>query len=102
VVSGTIHSADASAAGAQAAVTTAFNALGAQPVTQDLTGTNLGGLTLTPGVYVFSSSAQLTGALTLNALGNPAAVFIFSTVSTPTTAGVSSIVMIVGCLPCNV
>jgi len=102
VVSGTVHSADASAAGAQAAVTTAFNALGAQPVTQDLSGTNLGGLTLTPGVYVFSSSAQLTGALTLNALGNPAAVFIFRTGSTLTTASGSSVVMIGGGSPCNV
>jgi len=102
VVSGTIHRADASAAGAQASVTTAFNALGAQPVTQDLTGTDLGGLTLTPGVYVFSSSAQLTGALTLNAGGNPAAVFIFRTGSTLTTASGSSVVMIGGGSPCNV
>jgi hypothetical protein len=102
VVSGTIHRADASAAAAQASVTTAFNALGAQPVTQDLTGTDLGGLTLTPGVYVFSSSAQLTGALTLNAQGNPAAVFIFRMGSTITTASGSSVVMIGGGSPCNV
>jgi hypothetical protein len=47
----------------------------------------LGGLTLTPGVYCFpSSSADLTGTLTLNNDGNPDAVFIFQIGSTLTTA----------------
>jgi hypothetical protein len=41
------------------------------PVTQDLTGVNLGGLTLLPGVYKFATSAQLTGALVLNANSDP-------------------------------
>jgi hypothetical protein len=31
-----------------------------------LTGQDLGGLTLSPGVYFFASSAQLTGTLTLD------------------------------------
>ena len=70
---GTIHAADATAAAAQVDLTTAFNTLSAQPCGLDLTGTNSGGLTLTPGIYCFSSSAALTGTLTLNALGNPAA-----------------------------
>jgi hypothetical protein len=34
-------------------------------------------MTLTAGVYSFSSSAQLTGTLTLDAEGDPDAVFIF-------------------------
>ena len=46
---------------AQSAVTTAYNALAGQACTADLTGQDLGGLTLTPGVYCFASSAQLTG-----------------------------------------
>jgi type VI secretion system secreted protein VgrG len=57
-----------------------------------LTG-ELGGLTLTPGVYNFtSSSADLTGTLTLNDEGNPDAVFVFQIGSTLTTASDSSVV----------
>lgn len=56
------------------------------PPANNLTGQNLGGLTLTPGVYHFNSSAQLTGILDLNTLGNPDAVFHFQIGSTLTTA----------------
>ena len=102
VVSGTIHAADALALSAQNSVTTAYNSLAGQPCTQDLTGQDLGGLILTPGVYCFSSSAQLTGTLTLNAQGNANAVFIFQIGSTLTTASGSSVVLINGGSPCNV
>ena len=102
IVVGTIHAADAVALQAQNDLTTAYNALAAQPCTADLTGQDLGGLTLTPGVYCFSSSAQLTGTLTLNAQGNPAAVFIFKTGSTLTTASSSVVSVINGGLACNV
>ena len=102
VVSGTIHSADAAALAAQDAVTTAYNSLAGQACTQDLTGQDLGGQTLTAGVYCFSSSAQLTGTLTLNAQGNPNAVFIFKMGSTLTTASASSVVLINGGSPGNV
>ena len=64
--------------------------------TQNLTGTDLGGLTLTPGVYFFSSSAQLTGTLTLNDEGNPNAPFVFQIGTTLTTASNSSVVTING------
>jgi hypothetical protein len=102
VMSGTIHAADAVALAAQNSVTTAYNSLASQPCTQDLTGQDLGGQTLTPGVYCFSSSAQLTGTLTLNAQGNGNAVFIFKIGSTLTTASSSSIVLINGGSLCNV
>jgi hypothetical protein len=102
VVNGTIHSADFSAGAAQGALTAAFTDLGTQACTQDLTGQDLGGMTLTPGVYCFTSSAQLTGILTLNAQGNPAAVFIFKMGSTITTASNSAVLMINGGNPCNV
>jgi type VI secretion system secreted protein VgrG len=59
-------------------------------------------MTLTPGVYCFSSSAQLTGTLTLNALGDPNAVFVFQIGSTLTTASGSSVVVINGGSKCNV
>ena len=71
--------------------TTAYNILAGQSVTSNLTGQDLGGLTLTPGVYFFSSSAQLTGTLTLDFLSNPNALFVFQIGSTLTTASGSSV-----------
>jgi ice-binding like protein/exosortase sorting signal-containing protein len=102
VNSGSIEAATAVAGQAQVDLTTAYNALAAQPCTQDLTGQNLGGLTLTPGVYCFSTSAQLTGLLTLNAGGNAAAVFVFKIGSTLTTASGSIAQVINGGSNCNV
>jgi ice-binding like protein/exosortase sorting signal-containing protein len=92
----------AAALPAQNSVTSAFINLGSQACTADLTGQDLGGQTLTSGVYCFSTSAGLTGTLTLNAQGNPNAVFIFRIGSTLTTASASSVVMSNGGSPCNV
>jgi hypothetical protein len=94
VVGGAIHSNDAVAMQAQNDLTTAYNNIATTPCTVDLTGQNLGGLTLTPGVYCFSTSAQLTGALTLDALGNANALFLFKIGSTLTTASNSSVTVI--------
>lgn len=102
VTGGTIHAGDSHAMAAQAAVTTAYDALAAEPCTEDLTGQDLGGLTLTEGVYCFSSSAQLTGILTLDAEGSADAVFIFKMVSTLTTASNSSVLVTNGSTGCNV
>src|SRR6202040_4373156 len=102
VVTGTIHAADAVALAAQNSVTTAYNSLASQACTQDLTGQDLGGKTLTAGIYCFSSSAQLTGALTLDAQGNPNAVFIFKIGSTLITASNSRVLLINGASPCDV
>jgi hypothetical protein len=99
---GATHFADAVALGAQTAVTTAYNNLAAQPVNADLSGQNLGGLTLTAGVYNFSSSAQLTGTLLLDAQGDPNAVFVFKMGSTLTTASSAVVSVINSGNNCNV
>ena len=97
-----LHSAGAVALQAQADLTTAYNAAAGLPMTQDLTGVNLGGLTLLPGVYKFSSSAQLTGALVLDANNDPNAEFVFQIGSTLTTAAASSVETINNVAPCIV
>ncbi|HEY0143021.1 MAG TPA: ice-binding family protein [Thermoanaerobaculia bacterium] len=101
VVGGTIHSNDAVAVQAQNDLTTAYNNIAATPCTANLTGQNLGGLVLTPGVYCFDTSAQLTGALTLDAQGNPNALFLFKIGSTLTTASGSTVTVINGGSACN-
>ena len=102
VAPGAIHAGDAVAQQAQSDVTIAYNALAGQACDVNLTGQNLGGLTLTPGVYCFNTSAQLTGQLTLNVQGDPNAVFIFKMGSTLTTASGSSVVFSNGGPSCNV
>lgn len=102
IVIGVIHADDAVAAQAQADATTAYNTFAGMACDFDLTGQDLGGLTLVPGVYCFSSSAQLTGALTLDALGSSTAEFIFQIGSTLTTASFSSVTVTNGGNECNV
>jgi hypothetical protein len=63
---------------------------------------DLGGLTLTGGVYKSASALQLTGALTLDAQGDPNTVFIFQAASTLITASASHVNLINGAQPCNV
>jgi hypothetical protein len=70
------------------------------PATNDLTGIDLGGLNLGPGVYCFSSSALLTGTLTLT--GSSTDVWIFQIGSALTTATGASVVFAGGASPCNV
>jgi hypothetical protein len=101
-VSGTSHVADAVAAQAKTDLMAAYVDAAAQPATSDLTGQDLGGKTLTPGVYHFASSAQLTGTLTLDGQSNPHAVFIFQMGSTLTTATSSHVVLTHGALASGV
>ena len=60
------------------------DATGAGPVTE-MSGVDLGGMTLGPGVYHFGSSAALHGTLTLDGEGASNPTFIFQIGSTLTT-----------------
>jgi type VI secretion system secreted protein VgrG len=102
VIGGTTHAGDAVALQAQTDVGTAYDLLSAEACSADLTGKDLGGMTLTPGVYCFSSSAQLTGDLVLDAAGRADAVFVFKMASTLTTASHASVRMINGGSECGV
>ncbi len=103
VTGGTTYAADAVALQAQTDVTTAYNNLAGQACNTTFgVPTDIGGMTLVPGVYCFSSSAQLTGALTLDAGGDSTAVWVFKIGSTLTTASNSSVLVINGGQQCNV
>lgn len=94
---GTLHQDDAVAKNAQNDAATAFAALAALPSNFDLTGKDLGSLgVLTPGVYTYSSSAELTGTLTLDFAGHPDQPFIFQIGTALTTATGSDVVILNG------
>ncbi len=103
VVDGTIYTGAGSLAGpAQSSALIAYNDLLAEPcgtnLSGEILGTTPGAITLSPGVYCFNSSAQLTGTLTLNGSG----VYVFQMASTLTTASNSSVVLANGAMAGNV
>lgn len=68
----------------------------------DKSGVDLGTLILTPGAYRFTSSAQLTGTLTLDGQGNANSLFIIQVGSDLTTASASIVALVNGANSCNV
>jgi len=101
-VNGTQHITDATAAQAELDLTAAYiNAAGQTPTTT--VPTELGSTTKTAGIYDSNAGTfQITGPLTLDAQGDPNAVFIFKTASTLVTAGSSSVILVNGAQSCNV
>src|SRR6202162_273420 len=102
-VHGTLYTqADPAPAQAQVDLTVGYNEAAGASCSIDLTGTDLGGLTLVPGVYCFSSSALLTGTLTLDGQGDGSAQWVFQIGSTLTTATNATVSLINGAINCNV
>lgn len=100
LITGALHSADAEALQAKSDLTLAYgDAAGRTPATA--VATELGGTTLLPGVYK-GDTLGLTGALTLDALGDPDAVFVIQTPSTIITAADSQVLLTGSANPCNV
>ena len=101
-VLGATHVDDAVAIGAKNALTTAYNDAASRS-TNGSAGTDLAGQTFSPGVHTASSSLLLSsGSVTLNAQGDPNAVFIFQIGSTLTTGSNTSVSLINGAQACNV
>lgn len=100
---GTAHQADAVALQAQLDARTAYVALAGLGGAQDLTGQDLGlQPVLSPGVYSFTSTAQLTGTLTLDGGGQENPLFVFQIGTALTTASDSVIALINGADACNI
>lgn len=104
VVNGATHEDTAVAEQAQSDLTNAYDVAAGQEVlpANDLSGTDLGNRKLSPGAYRYSSDALLTGALTLDAEGDPNAQFVFLIDSELKTESASSVVLVNGASPCNV
>ena len=101
VNAGTIHATDAVALQAENDLTTAYNDAAGRSSTASISS-DLAGRTLTSGVYTSASSLGLSGDLTLNAQGDPNAVFIFQAGTSLTTGSASAVTLIGGAQACNV
>jgi len=100
-LNGTAYIADAVASQAKSDLVTAYDDAAGRPVTGAVP-VDLGGQVLTPGVYSSGGVLGITGTLTLDAEGDPDAVFIFKSTATLITASNSSVVLINGARPCRV
>ena len=98
IVNGTTYAGVSPADQAEADVLTAYNILLGETPNQDLSGQDLGGQILLPGVYKFDSTAQLTGTLTLSGTGD----FVFQVGSTLTTASAAYVLLVGGAQADNV
>lgn len=103
VLTGTDHGSDATTQSAKIDLATAYaDAAGRTPTTTYGAIFDLGGLTLTPGVYNDPSSFAITGTLTLDANGDANAVWIFQAGSTLTAQTSSQVLLIDSAQAANV
>jgi len=104
ILTGTQHINDATANQAKLDLTTAYNdAIGRTSTDIVTLSGNIGGLTLTPGLYKTTSSlAVSSGDLTLDAQGNAGAVFIIQIASSLTTTSGRKVILSGGALASNI
>jgi hypothetical protein len=101
-VNGTQHIADAAAAQAKSDLATAYDNAAGRATTATVP-VELGGTTKTPGVYDSPAGTfGITGTVTLDAQGDPNAVFVFKAASTLITASASGVNLVNGARSCNV
>jgi hypothetical protein len=79
---------------AQGDLTTAYNdAAGRSLGAVDVANADLGGRTLPPGLYKSTGTLNVTGNVTLDAQGDPNAIYIFQVASVLTTAAASQVIL---------
>ncbi len=95
-MNGTVNAADSVALQAQSDLTAAYINAAGRTATATIP-VELGGTTVTAGVYDSAAGTfGITGTVTLDAQGNPDAVFIFQAASTLITASASSVKLVNG------
>lgn len=92
-ITGDIHAGSDAAAQAHADLGIAYDKIKGVVCEHDITGQDLGGQTLAPGVYCVDAAVGITGDLTLDGGGDCNAVWIFQIGSAITTATDSSVLM---------
>jgi hypothetical protein len=104
IMNGGLHAADGPATQAHADYATAYNDFAGlpSPPANNLSGSDLGGMTLTPGVYRFDTSATSAGALTFDAQNDPNARFVVQIGTTLITSSDSSVSLVNGANARNV
>ena len=101
-VNGAPHNNDAVAAAAQISLDAAITNAGGQGTADGTISADLGGQTLPPGIYDQGGPMVLNGVLTLNAGGDPNAVWLFRGGSNITVGVGSSVALAGGAQACNV
>lgn len=103
ITGGSMHKTDTAAANAESALTVTYNDLAGRTLAPVSVSGNLGGMTLSPGLYKSTSSVEISsGELTLDAKGNANAIFIFQIASTLDVSTGRSVVLIGGAKASNV
>lgn len=102
VFTGTKHLGDPASAAAEADAGTAYGQAAGLPCGTVLSGQDLGGKTLFPGVYCFATSAAINGVLTLDAQGAANAIFVFQIGTTLTVTTNSQVLLVGGARACAV
>jgi hypothetical protein len=103
ILVGAKHAGDSMSAQANSDLTTAYNDAAGRTLCPVAVAGNLGGQTLAPGLYKSTSSLEITsGDLTLDAQGEPDAVFIFQMASTLTTTSGRRVILSGGATAGNV
>lgn len=106
-VNGTIHIDDQAIIDAQSDLLAAYGDAVSRSVTSQSLPGNMGGLTFTPGLYTNSTSVLIQGAgpannVTLDAQGDPNAIFIFKMGSTLTTGAGAQVILAGGAKASNI
>jgi hypothetical protein len=101
VVNGSIHAGDPVAAQAEADLAIAYNNAVARKNPTALPA-DIGGMTITPGLYNAPVSLGISGTVTLDGKDKPDGVFIFQIPSTLTTAVNSAVVLTNKANACNI
>ena len=103
ILSGSIHAGDATSATAMSDLTIAYNDAAGRTLAPVTVAGNLGGLTLPPGLYKSTSGLAISSDdLTLDAQGDPNAIFIFQMASTLTTTAGRAVILAGGAKSTNV
>jgi hypothetical protein len=100
-LNGSSHVADPTSVQAAADVATAYSSLNGLSC-GSVIGTALGTQTLTPNIYCLGAASTLNGNLTLDAQGNPNALFIIKINGTLSTASSSRVILVNSASLCNV